>query len=88
MECATRSKDIEARRIMTYPLQQHGKRERKRSICMSLMINSPAQGLGGVDFDFKFLHAGPRLYRGLQQVLHCPCSEFHEKYRIEILPGT
>ena len=64
MEYVTRSKDIEARRIMTYPLQPHAKRERKRNIYMSLMINSPAQGLGGIDFGFKFLHAGLQLYKG------------------------
>lgn len=42
----TGSKDIEARRSMTYPLQPNGKRGRKRSIYMSLMINSLAVGLG------------------------------------------
>lgn len=50
MEFTTCSKDIEARRSMTYLLQPNGKRGRKRSIYMSLMINSLRLGLGGVAF--------------------------------------
>lgn len=69
MEWVTFSKDIEVLRTMTYHLQPNEKRERKRSIYMSLMINSLRLGMGGVWFGFEVLAAEPKLYRGLQQVL-------------------